>query len=79
MTALATPARSSAPTADERRRPLSRHAAKRRFEPVPGGANLEERMVALWASLGEAGPAECPVCTGELLAGGCRDCGSELS
>ena len=41
---------------------------------------LEQRVLGIWEELRSAGHAECPVCSGELVAGGgCPDCDSELS
>jgi hypothetical protein len=55
-----------------------------------GGATLDERLSGAWEGLSAAASAvACPVCAGELtprwsagagvVAGRCRDCGSELS
>jgi hypothetical protein len=44
------------------------------------GPTLEDRVLAVWDELIATGHATCPVCGGSLhAAGGCDDCGSELS
>jgi hypothetical protein len=56
------------------------HGASRLFEP--GGATLEDSILAVWEDLVAQGRAECPVCGGSMSPpadGGCRACGSELS
>jgi hypothetical protein len=54
------------------------HSAARLFEP--GGLTLEDTILGAWEDLLAGGPAECPVCGGEMRpAGGCADCGSDLS
>lgn len=52
-------------------------SAGRLFEP--SGSTLEDTILHAWEDLGLNGRAECPVCAGELEAGGCASCGSELS
>ena len=50
----------------------------RLFEPT--GLTLEDVVLDAWEDLVAGGPAECPVCGGTMrAAGGCRDCGSDLS
>ncbi|MEK6276948.1 MAG: hypothetical protein AABM29_02915 [Actinomycetota bacterium] len=50
----------------------------RLFEP--GGSTLEDVILGAWEDLAAGGPAECPVCGGRMRpAGGCDDCGSDLS
>ena len=52
--------------------------ATRLFEA--GGDTLEDVMLRTWDELLGAAHAHCPVCAGEMtVAGGCADCGSELS
>jgi hypothetical protein len=49
----------------------------RLFEP--GGATLEDSILAVWEELIAEGRAECPVCGESISAdGGCPGCGSEL-
>jgi hypothetical protein len=44
------------------------------------GPTLEDRVLGVWDELVASGHAGCPVCGGSLrVAGGCEDCGSELS
>lgn len=44
------------------------------------GLTLEDRVLGAWEDLVAGGPAECPVCGGEMhAAGGCQSCGSDLS
>jgi tRNA(Ile2) C34 agmatinyltransferase TiaS len=46
----------------------------------PHGLTLEDRVLGAWEDLVAGGPAECPVCGGSMrAAGGCSDCGSDLS
>jgi hypothetical protein len=46
----------------------------------PRGSTLEDVILGAWEELLAGGPAECPVCGGELrAAGGCDACGSDLS
>ena len=53
-------------------------SAARLFEP--GGLTLEDVILGAWEDLLAGGPAECPVCGGQLhAAGGCAGCGSDLS
>jgi hypothetical protein len=77
VSALATP--NYAPSAPAiQRTSLRSRGAHRLFEP--GRATLEQRVLGIWEELRNAGHAECPVCSGELVAGGgCPDCDSELS
>ena len=54
--------------------------ASRLFEP--GGATLEDSILAVWEDLVAHGCAECPVCGRSMSPsadGGCPACGSELS
>ena len=54
-------------------------ADERLFEP-PSGATLEDFVLSAWGELVSEGRTECPVCGGPMSpAGGCADCGSELS
>jgi hypothetical protein len=58
----------------------SAHGASRLFEP--GGATLEDSILAVWEDLVAHGCAECPVCGRSMSPsadGGCPACGSELS
>jgi len=58
----------------------SGQGASRLFEP--GGATLEDSILAVWADLVGQECAECPVCGGPMSTsadGGCPACGSELS
>ena len=58
--------------------PATEHPAPTLFES--GGVSLEDSMLRVWEDLAAGDRAECPVCGGHLrLAGGCDDCGSELS
>lgn len=60
--------------------PVRAHAgrsATRLFEP--SGVTLEDIVLGAWEDLTARGSATCPVCAGELGAGGCDACGSELS
>jgi hypothetical protein len=60
--------------------PQAGHGASRLFEP--GGATLEDSILAVWEDLVAQGRAECPVCGGPMSPsadGGCPACGSELS
>jgi hypothetical protein len=43
------------------------------------GSTLEDSILGAWEDLTSFGRTECPVCAGELEAGGCKSCGSELS
>jgi len=44
------------------------------------GWTLEDVVLGAWEDLVAGGPAECPVCGGSMrTAGGCGDCGSDLS
>ena len=53
-------------------------SAERLFEPK--GPTLEDRIVAAWDELTQAGRVSCPVCAGEMSrTGGCESCGSELA
>ena len=53
-------------------------SAMRLFEPK--GLTLEDLILGAWEDLLAGGPAECPVCGGQMRsAGGCGDCGSDLS
>jgi hypothetical protein len=53
-------------------------SAMRLFEP--NGLTLEDVVLGAWEDLAAGGPAECPVCGGEMRpVGGCRSCGSDLS
>jgi tRNA(Ile2) C34 agmatinyltransferase TiaS len=53
-------------------------SAARLFEPH--GLTLEDVILGAWEDLVAGGPAECPVCGGSMrTAGGCRNCGSDLS
>jgi hypothetical protein len=50
----------------------------RLFEP--GGATLEDSILAVWGDLVAEGRAGCPVCGDSIsVGGGCQGCGSELS
>jgi len=58
----------------------SADGASRLFEP--GGATLEDSILAVWEDLVAHGCAECPVCGRSMSPsadGGCPTCGSELS
>jgi rubrerythrin len=58
----------------------SGQGASRLFEP--GGATLEDSILAVWEDLVAQGRAECPVCGRSMSPsadGGCPACGSELS
>jgi hypothetical protein len=60
--------------------PQAGQGASRLFEP--GGATLEDSILAAWEDLIAQGRSECPVCGGSMSPsadGGCPDCGSELS
>jgi hypothetical protein len=60
--------------------PMAGHGASRLFEP--GGATLEDSILAVWEDLVAQGCAECPICGGSMSPsadGGCPTCGSELS
>jgi hypothetical protein len=51
---------------------------QRLFEPQ--GPSLESTIVDVWRELAAGEPVTCPVCTGEMSAGGrCHSCGSELT
>jgi tRNA(Ile2) C34 agmatinyltransferase TiaS len=53
-------------------------SAMRLFEPH--GSTLEDMVLGAWEDLVAGNPAECPVCGGHMrAAGGCEDCGSDLS
>ena len=53
-------------------------SAMRLFESR--GWTLEDVVLGAWEDLVAGGPAECPVCGGSMrTAGGCGDCGSDLS
>jgi hypothetical protein len=53
-------------------------SAMRLFEPR--GSTLEDLILGAWEDLAAGGPAECPVCGGSMRpAGGCDDCGADLS
>ena len=53
-------------------------SAMRLFEPH--GLTLEDVVLGAWEDLTAGSPAECPVCGGQMrIAGGCGDCGSDLS
>ena len=52
-------------------------SAMRLFEPH--GLTLEDVVLGAWEDLVAGGPAECPVCGGQMPAGRCRSCGSDLS
>jgi hypothetical protein len=53
-------------------------SAMRLFEPK--GLTLEDTILGAWEDLTAGSPAECPVCGGQMrVAGGCGDCGSDLS
>jgi tRNA(Ile2) C34 agmatinyltransferase TiaS len=44
------------------------------------GSTLEDVVLGAWEDLVAGGPAECPVCGGSMRsAGGCEDCGTDLS
>jgi len=46
----------------------------------PQGLTLEDVVLGAWEDLVAGGPAECPVCGGQMrTAGGCNSCGSDLS
>ncbi len=63
-------------TAAPARRPQE-HSSAQLFES--SGSTLEDIVLGAWEDLGLRGRTECPVCAGELEAGGCSSCGSELS
>ena len=53
-------------------------SAMRLFEPH--GLTLEDVVLGAWEDLVAGGPAECPVCGGQMrAAGGCAGCGADLS
>jgi hypothetical protein len=71
--ALATdPGRTSAATTL-----AERHSAKRLLSSVE--FTLEDAILDVWEALADGGPAECPVCGGEMSPLRCGSCGSELS
>jgi DnaJ-class molecular chaperone len=49
----------------------------RLFEPSE--VTLEDSILGAWEALTAHGRAECPVCHGELVASGCKACGSQLA
>jgi hypothetical protein len=54
-----------------------RHSALRLLKPVE--FTLEDAILDVWEALTDGGPAECPVCGGEMSPLRCSACGSELS
>jgi rubrerythrin len=59
--------------------PRAERRVPRLFEP--GGASLEDSILAVWEDLVAEGRAECPVCGGSMSPsadGGCPSCGSKL-
>jgi hypothetical protein len=71
-----TPVATAERTATARAEPAREHA--KLFEP--GGPTLEDRVLGSWDGLVANGSVECLVCGGSMsAAGGCPDCGSELS
>jgi hypothetical protein len=52
-------------------------SSSRLFEPSE--VTLEESILGAWEALEARGRAGCPVCRGELEAGGCATCGSQLT
>jgi hypothetical protein len=72
--------------------PRASDGATRRIQDTraDGGPTLDEVIVRVWEGLAVTRSAPCPICSGPLIprfgaagpgpvAGGCRDCGSELS
>jgi hypothetical protein len=66
-------------SAPEGATPATGRPARRLFEPLTGGASLEDSILRTWEDLIGQGSAGCPVCGGRLrVASGCESCGSEL-
>ena len=78
MAASVTLDRAEAPGPAPAQRAVAERPAQRLFEP--GGPTLEELILEAWGDLADGRGAECPLCRGRMaIAGGCSDCGSELS
>jgi DnaJ-class molecular chaperone len=56
---------------------LAVEAGARLYEPSE--VTLEDTILGAWEALTAQNRAECPVCHGELVASGCKACGSQLA
>ena len=45
----------------------------------PSEVTLEDSILGAWEALTAQSRVECPVCHGELVASGCKACGSQLA